>query len=141
GRGGGAPPAAPAGLGGGGGRFGIVRADPAMEEPYRRLVRFAPQPVTVLILGESGSGKEAVARAVHGLSPRSAGPFVAVNVAAIPAALLESDLFGHARGAFTGAERDRPGPLEGAPRGPIFLDEGGDPPPPPPAQLLRALQD
>jgi two-component system response regulator AtoC len=136
-----APPAAPTGFAEGWGRFGIVTADPAMEEPYRRLVRFAPQPVTVLILGESGSGKEAVARAVHGLSPRSAGPFVAVNVAAIPAALLESDLFGHARGAFTGAERDRPGLLEEAARGTIFLDEVGDLPLPLQAKLLRALQE
>ena len=135
------PPAAPSGFAEGWGRVGIVTADPAMEEPYQRLVRFAPQPVTVLILGESGSGKEAVARAVHALSPRAAGPFVAVNVAAIPAALLESDLFGHARGAFTGAERDRPGLLEEAARGTIFLDEVGDLPLPLQAKLLRALQE
>jgi DNA-binding NtrC family response regulator/tetratricopeptide (TPR) repeat protein len=135
------PPAAPTGFAEGWGRFGIVTADPAMEEPYRRLVRFAPQPLTVLILGESGAGKEAVARAVHGLSPRSSGPFVAVNVAAIPAALLESDLFGHARGAFTGAERDRPGLFEEAARGTIFLDEVGDLPLPLQAKLLRALQE
>ena len=78
--------------------LGIVTADAAMEEPYRRLSLFAPQPVTVLVLGESGSGKEAVARAVHRLSPRASGPFVPVNMPAIPAALLESELFGHARG-------------------------------------------
>src|SRR5205085_1801149 len=84
-------------------RFGVVTADPSMEEPYRRLMRFAPQSVTVLVLGESGSGKEAVGRALHRLSPRSSGPFVAVNIPAVPPALIESELFGHARGAFTGA--------------------------------------
>jgi two-component system, NtrC family, response regulator AtoC len=121
--------------------FQVITADPSMEEPYRRLVRFAPQPVTVLILGESGSGKEAVARAVHQLSPRSAGPFVAVNVPAIPAALLESELFGHARGAFTGADRDRRGLLEEASGGTIFFDEVGDLSLPLQAKLLRALQE
>jgi DNA-binding NtrC family response regulator len=135
------PPPAPSGFAEGWGRVGIVTADPSMEEPYRRLVRFAPQPVTVLVLGESGSGKEAVARAVHALSPRASGPFVGVNVAAIPAALLESDLFGHTRGAFTGAERDRPGLLEEAARGTIFLDEVGDLPLALQAKLLRALQE
>ncbi|MEX0880020.1 MAG: sigma 54-interacting transcriptional regulator [Thermoanaerobaculia bacterium] len=122
-------------------RLGVVTADPSMEEPYRRLTRFAPQSVTVLILGETGSGKEAVARAVHRLSPRAAGPFVAVNVSAIPAALLESELFGHARGAFTGAERDRRGLLEEASGGTIFFDEIGDLAPPLQPKLLRALQE
>ncbi|HTO87389.1 MAG TPA: sigma 54-interacting transcriptional regulator [Thermoanaerobaculia bacterium] len=122
-------------------RFGIVTEDPAMEEPYRRLTRFAAQPVTVLVRGESGSGKEAVARAVHALSPRASGPFVAVNVPAIPAALLESELFGHVRGAFTGAERDRLGLLEEACRGTVFFDEIGDLESSLQAKLLRALQD
>jgi len=122
-------------------RLGIVAADPAMEEPYRRLARFAPQPVTVLILGESGSGKEAVARAVHRLSPRAGGPFVAVNIPAIPAALAESELFGHARGAFTGADRDRRGLLEEASGGTVFLDEIGDLAPPLQSKLLRVLQE
>lgn len=122
-------------------RLGVVTADRAMEEPYRRLVRFAPQPVTVMIRGESGSGKEAVARAVHALSPRTGGPFVAVNVPAIPPALLESELFGHVRGAFTGADRDRMGLLESAVGGTIFLDEVGDLAAPLQAKLLRALQD
>ncbi|HEY6050558.1 MAG TPA: sigma 54-interacting transcriptional regulator, partial [Thermoanaerobaculia bacterium] len=98
-------------------------------------------PITVLVLGESGSGKEAVARAVHSLSPRSSGRFVAVNVSAIPAALLESELFGHARGAFTGAERDRAGLFEEAAGGTIFFDEIGDLAASLQAKLLRALQE
>ncbi len=122
-------------------RLSIVTADRSMEEPYLRLTRFAAQTVTVLVLGPSGSGKEAVARAVHRLSPRASGPFVAVNVPAIPAALLESELFGHARGAFTGAERDRRGLLEEAAGGSIFLDEVGDLAPALQAKLLRALQE
>ena len=119
----------------------MTAADVSMEEPYRRLVRFAPAAVTVLVLGESGSGKEAIARAVHALSARRSGPFVAVNVPAIPPALLESELFGHARGAFTGADRDRKGLLEEAERGTIFFDEIGDLTPPLQAKLLRALQE
>ena len=122
-------------------RFGVVTADTAMEEPFRRLTRFAPRAMTVLVLGESGSGKDAVARAVHALSPRAGGSFVAVNVSAIPAALVESELFGHARGAFTGAERDRAGLLEEAGRGTIFFDEIGDLAAPLQSKLLRALQD
>ena len=122
-------------------RLGVVAADSSMEEPYRRLVAFAPAPVTVLVRGESGSGKEAVARAVHALSPRAGGPFVAVNVPAIPAALLESELFGHARGAFTGADRERKGLLEEAERGTVFFDEIGDLHLPLQAKLLRALQE
>ena len=122
-------------------RLGVVAADISMEEPYRRLIRFAPAPVTVLVRGESGCGKEAVARAVHALSERASGSFVAVNVPAIPSALLESELFGHARGAFTGADRDRKGLLEEAERGTIFFDEVGDLTPSLQAKLLRALQE
>jgi two-component system response regulator AtoC len=122
-------------------RVGVVTADAAMCEPYRRLLRFASQTVTVLVLGESGSGKEAVARAVHTLSSRAEGPFVSVNVPAIPAELLESELFGHARGAFTGAERDRRGLLEEASGGTIFFDEIGDLGSALQAKLLRALQE
>ncbi len=122
-------------------RVGIITADDSMEEPYRRLVRLAPQPVTVLVLGESGSGKEAVARALHRLSPRSAGPFVAINVPAIPEALLESELFGHARGAFSGADRERRGLLEEASGGTVFFDEIGDLATPLQSKLLRALQE
>jgi DNA-binding NtrC family response regulator len=137
------PPAAsaPSDFAEGWSKLGITTADPSMEEPYRRLGRFAPQPVTVLILGASGCGKEAVARAVHRLSPRTSGPFVAVNVPAIPAALLESELFGHARGSFTGADRDRRGLLEEAAGGTIFFDEIGDLPLPLQSKLLRALQE
>jgi two-component system response regulator AtoC len=122
-------------------RVGVVTADASMREPFRRLVRFAPQNVTVLVLGESGSGKEAAARAVHTLSSRSGGPFVSVNVPAIPEALLESELFGHVRGAFTGAERDRRGLLEEASGGTIFFDEIGDLGLPLQAKLLRSLQE
>jgi DNA-binding NtrC family response regulator len=122
-------------------RLGVIAADTSMEEPYRRLVRLAPSPVTVLVRGESGSGKEAVARAVHALSPRARRAFVAVNVPAVPSALLESELFGHARGAFTGAERDRAGLLEEAEGGTIFFDEIGDLSAPLQAKLLRALQE
>ena len=122
-------------------QLGIVTADPAMEEPYRRLRSFAPQAVTVLILGESGSGKEAVARSIHRLSPRASGPFVPVNIPAIPEALLESELFGHARGAFTGADRERRGLLEEANGGTLFLDEVGDLAAALQPKLLRALQE
>ncbi len=122
-------------------RLGVTAADISMEEPYRRLVRFAPAAVTVLVQGESGSGKEATARAVHALSARHSGPFVPVNVPAIPPALLESELFGHARGAFTGADRDRKGLLEEAERGTIFFDEIGDLTLPLQAKLLRTLQE
>ena len=122
-------------------RLGIVAADASMEEPYRRLCLFAAQPVTVLVLGESGTGKEAVARAVHSLSARASRAFIAVNVAAIPGPLLESELFGHVRGAFTGADRDRRGLIEDASGGTIFFDEIGDLALPLQAKLLRALQE
>jgi DNA-binding NtrC family response regulator len=112
-----------------------------MEEPYKRLLCFAPQPVNVLLLGPSGSGKEAVARAVQALSGRAAGPFVPVNVPAVPGSLFESELFGHARGAFTGADRDRAGLFEEASGGTLFLDEVGDVPLALQPKLLRSLQD
>ncbi|HET9795764.1 MAG TPA: sigma 54-interacting transcriptional regulator [Thermoanaerobaculia bacterium] len=120
---------------------GIVTGDRSMEAVGARLARIAPQSVTVFIRGESGTGKERVARAVHRLSSRAGGPFVPVNVAAFPEALLEDELFGHARGAFTGADRDRIGLFEAAGGGTLFLDEIGDLSAPLQAKLLRALQE
>ncbi|MGH9443453.1 MAG: sigma 54-interacting transcriptional regulator [Thermoanaerobaculia bacterium] len=122
-------------------QLGVVTADRSMEALGIRLSRIAPQSVTVFVSGESGTGKERIARAVHQLSPRSAFPFVAVNVAAFPEHLLEDELFGHARGAFTGADRDRAGLFEAANRGTLFLDEIGDLSPALQAKLLRVLQE
>jgi len=114
-------------------------------EPLKRVVemahRAAPTDLTVLILGESGTGKEVLARGIHRLSPRKDGPFVPVNCAAIPEGLLESELFGHERGAFTGAVRARPGRFELAKEGTLFLDEIGDMPLTMQAKILRVLQE
>jgi transcriptional regulator with AAA-type ATPase domain len=120
---------------------GIITAHPAMEAVGSRLARIAAQNVTVFVSGESGTGKEKIARAVHRLSPRCEGPFLAINVAAFPEALLEDELFGHVRGAFTGADRDRAGLFEAAHGGTIFLDEIGDLPLSLQAKLLRVLQE
>src|SRR5216684_3358497 len=114
---------------------------PAMQEVFRAIGRLSQSHVTVLITGESGSGKELVARALHRHSPRAGGPFVAINTAAIPKDLLESELFGHERGAFTGAQSARRGRFEQADGGTLFLDEIGDMPPDLQVRLLRVLAD
>ncbi|MCZ8235142.1 MAG: nitrogen regulation protein NR(I) [Inhella sp.] len=114
---------------------------PAMQELFRAIGRLSQSQVTVLITGESGAGKELVARALHKHSPRAAGPFVAINTAAIPKDLLESELFGHERGAFTGAQAQRRGRFEQAEGGTLFLDEIGDMPLELQTRLLRVLSD
>jgi two-component system, NtrC family, nitrogen regulation response regulator GlnG len=114
---------------------------PAMQDVFRAIGRLSQSNVTVLITGESGSGKELVARALHKHSPRASGPFVAINTAAIPKDLLESELFGHERGAFTGAQTTRRGRFEQADGGTLFLDEIGDMPFDLQTRLLRVLSD
>lgn len=114
---------------------------PAMQDVFRAIGRLSQSNVTVLITGESGSGKELVARALHKHSPRASGPFVAINTAAIPKDLLESELFGHERGAFTGAQTMRRGRFEQAEGGTLFLDEIGDMPFDLQTRLLRVLSD
>jgi two-component system nitrogen regulation response regulator GlnG len=119
----------------------IVGRSPAMQEMCKTIGRVAPQDVNVLITGESGTGKELVARALYFHSRRAAGPFLAINCAAIPENLLESELFGHEEGAFTGATRKRIGKFEQCRAGTLFLDEIGDMPPPLQAKILRVLQE
>src|SRR6266568_6781851 len=114
---------------------------PAMQEVFRAIGRLSQSHVTVLITGESGTGKELVAHALHRHSPRASGPFVAINTAAIPKDLLESELFGHERGAFTGAQTMRRGRFEQAEGGTLFLDEIGDMPFDLQTRLLRVLSD
>jgi two-component system, NtrC family, nitrogen regulation response regulator GlnG len=112
-----------------------------MQEVFRAIGRLARSNITVLINGESGTGKELVARALHRHSPRSDKPFIALNMAAIPRDLLESELFGHERGAFTGAQTRREGRFEQADGGTLFLDEIGDMPAELQTRLLRVLAD
>ena len=119
----------------------IIGQAPAMQEVFRAIGRLSRSHATVLINGESGSGKELVARALHRHSPRSDKPFIAINTAAIPKDLLESELFGHERGAFTGAAASRRGRFEQADTGTLFLDEIGDMPPDLQTRLLRVLSD
>jgi two-component system nitrogen regulation response regulator GlnG len=119
----------------------ILGQAPAMQEVFRAIGRLSQSNTTVMITGESGTGKELVARALHRHSPRAAMPFVAINTAAIPKDLLESELFGHERGSFTGAQALRRGRFEQAEGGTLFLDEIGDMPPDLQVRLLRVLAD
>ena len=119
----------------------IIGESPAMQEVFRAIGRLSNSNITVLINGASGTGKELVAHALHEHSPRTQGPFIALNMAAIPRELLESELFGHEKGAFTGAQTLRKGRFEQAHQGTLFLDEIGDMPPDLQTRLLRVLSD
>jgi DNA-binding NtrC family response regulator len=119
----------------------LIGASPCMQEIYSLLRQVAPTTASVLISGESGTGKELVARAIHSLSPRSAGPFVAINCAALPESLMESELFGHEKGAYTGAVERRAGCFEQAQNGTLLLDEIGDMPLATQAKLLRVIEE
>jgi len=126
--------------GGSSGRTALVGTSRAMQQVFKEIGRVAPKPVTVLIRGETGTGKELIARAIYQHSTRSQTAFIAINCGAIPESLLESELFGHERGAFTGAEQRRIGRFEQAHLGTLFLDEIGDLPPRMQVRLLRVLQ-
>ncbi len=119
----------------------VVCSSKRMQEVLAQVHRVAPFRSTVLIRGESGTGKELIARAIHMLSSRKEQPFIRINCAALPESLLESELFGHERGAFTGASRDHKGRFELASGGTLFLDEIGDISPSFQAKLLRVLQE
>jgi len=122
-------------------RLPLIGRSPAMQEIYRTIARLTTADLTVMINGESGTGKELVARALHDYGKRRVGPFVAINMAAIPRELIESELFGHERGAFTGATTRTQGRFEQANSGTLFLDEIGDMPPEAQTRLLRVLQE
>ncbi|NVN11350.1 MULTISPECIES: nitrogen regulation protein NR(I) [Nguyenibacter] len=122
-------------------RMPLIGRSMAMQDIYRIIARLTTSDLTVMINGESGTGKELVARALHDYGRRRGGPFVAVNMAAIPRELIESELFGHERGAFTGATNRTPGRFEQAAGGTLFLDEIGDMPPEAQTRLLRVLQE
>ena len=119
----------------------LIGRSPAMQDVYRVMARLMPTDLTVMITGESGTGKELVARALHDFGRRRAGPFVALNMAAIPRELVESELFGHEKGAFTGAAQRQTGRFEQAQGGTLFLDEIGDMPLDAQTRLLRVLQE
>lgn len=119
----------------------LIGHSPAMQDVYKIIARLVPVDLTVLLRGESGTGKELIARTLHTLSPRKEKPFVAVNMAAIPRELIESELFGHEKGAFTGATHRKAGRFEQAEGGTLFLDEIGDMPLEAQTRLLRALQE
>jgi len=121
--------------------FTLVGESPAIKEVFKLIGRVAASDANILIVGESGTGKELVARAIHKYSDRSGKPFIAINCAAIPDTLLESELFGYEKGAFTGADRVKPGKFEEADNGTLFLDEIGDMSLPLQAKLLRVLQE
>ena len=122
-------------------RYGMVGASPAMNQVFALLDKVVASQVAVLIQGETGTGKELVAKALHEHGPRKSKPFLAENCAAVPADLLESELFGHKKGSFTGAIADRPGHFAAANGGTVFLDEIGDMPIAMQAKLLRVLQE
>ncbi len=119
---------------------GVIVAEPAMGQIFALVRKVAPTPTTVLILGETGVGKEVIAEQIHAQSACAKGPFIRINCGALPATLIESELFGHERGAFTGAERRKIGYLEAAHGGTLFLDEIGELPLPMQAKLLRAIE-
>jgi two-component system response regulator AtoC len=123
------------------GRFGMIGQSPSLEDVFRTIEKVASSPSTVLITGESGTGKELIASALHHHSPRANKPFIKINCAAIPRDLLESELFGHEKGAFTGASSSKPGRFELADEGSLFLDEIGTIPLEMQVKLLRALQE